>query len=298
MYYIYSFVAAVIIAVMVVTNGSLGDFYDSYIASIIIHAVGLSFLTIVAVIKKEKLFSYKSIPILLYCGGAIGVVTTLCNNLAFGKISVTAIIALGLFAQTVTSLIIDQFGLFGMPVKKLNLAKGISLIFTLMGILYLLKGTEFHLGAIILSLATGVSIVLSRFVNAMLAERTNVLVSTWYNFMVGFVVTTVVWGFAYFVGASGPITLEISPKLWIYTGGLLGICGVALSSLCAKKIPALILTLIMFVGQLFAGILLDYVLLRVLSIPTLIGGILTTIGLVISVIPWNRNLKKRNSIEA
>ena len=286
MYYLYSFLAAIIISIMVVTNGSLADFYDSYIASIIIHGVGLIFITIVVMIKKEKIFSRNGVPLLFYCGGAIGVATTLFNNLSYGKISVTAIIAISLFAQTATSLIIDQFGFFGMPVKKFNTVKVISLIFTMLGILYLLKGTQFHLGAIILSILTGVAIILSRFVNAMLAERTSVIVSTWYNFIVGFIVTTCIWGVAYAIGASGPITLVISSKLWMYTGGLLGIMVVALSSICAKKIPAFILTLIMFVGQLFTGVVLDYVLLKTFSLPTLIGGSLTSIGLIISVIPW------------
>ena len=288
MYYFYSFVAAILIAVMVVTNGSLGAFYDSYVASIIIHAVGLLFVTIVVKIKKEKIFSKKAVPMILYCGGAIGVVTTLCNNLSYGKISVTAIIALGLFAQTLTSIIIDQFGLFNMPVKKLNKVKVISLSFTLMGILYLLKGTEFHLGAVVLSLLTGVSIILSRFVNAMLAEKTSIFVSTWYNFMIGLIVTTVIWVIAYFLNIAGPFTFTISPKLWIYSGGFLGVCVVSLSNLCAKRIPALILTLIMFVGQLFTGVFLDYVLLETLSIPTVVGGILTTIGLIISTLPWTK----------
>ncbi len=50
----------------------------------------------------------------MYLGGAIGVLTTLFHNLAFTKISVTSIIALSLFGQTITSLIVDKFGIFGM----------------------------------------------------------------------------------------------------------------------------------------------------------------------------------------
>jgi hypothetical protein len=75
---------------------------------------GLLFIIIMTLIKREHPF-FKRQAWFLYLGGAIGVLTTVFNNVAFARISVSSILALGLFGQSMAGLIIDQYGLLDMP---------------------------------------------------------------------------------------------------------------------------------------------------------------------------------------
>lgn len=278
MYYILSVLTAILISVMIVVNGKLTSLYDIYSATAVIHIVGLLLTTCIVAVRKEPVFSVKKLPLSIYLGGAIGVATTMFNNMAFNKISVSSIVALGLVGQTVTSLIIDQFGFFNMPVKRFDKAKLVGLLFTTAGTGFMLSGSEFVFLPVLLSLLTGVSVVTSRCVNAQLAEKTSVLVSTWYNYAVGLMVAVVILAGAAGTGHSS-FHAVLSPKIWIYFGGVIGVCVVMLLNILTPKMPAFHMTLILFAGQVLTGIVLDALLSRQFSVSNLAGGLFVTVGL-------------------
>lgn len=283
MYYLLAAAGSALIALMLVPNGKLTEACDGFTASIIIHLMGLFMISLVLKIRKVNPFVLHHIAPALFSGGAIGVCTTVFSNAAFGKISISAILALGLFGQMITSLIIDRFGLFHMPVRRFNPARLAGILCTLVGIFWLLDRSTFVWFPALLSLFTGVSIVTSRSVNAELAEATSPLISTWYNYLVGLLVSLFVWACAVYLGLSTfSVTLPENPL--IFTGGLIGVGSVLILNLTVKKMPAFILTLIMFAGQLFTGILLDYLLGSPLSLPQLIGGVITAAGLMLNLL--------------
>lgn len=281
MYYFLAAVGSALISIMIVINGQLTETCDSFAASTIIHLAGLLLISFLLFIRKENPLHLKRLSPVLFTGGAIGVCTTLFNNAAFGKINVSAILALGLFAQAVTSLLIDQFGIFHMPAWKFNRAKLPGFLGTLIGILFLMAGSSFVWLPVLLSLFSGITVVASRSVNAELAESASPLVSTWYNYVVGLVVSLLFWAGAALTGTS-VFSITFSGPLWIYTGGLIGVGTVLILNLTVKKMPAFILTLLMFVGQLFTGILLDILLGEPLSVSQLAGGALTAGGLILN----------------
>lgn len=139
MYYLLSILSGVLIAIMVTLNGSLTTWHGVYLASVIIHFVGLVFVVLFMKFRKEKIFgSHKRLPFYLYLGGAVGVITTVTNNMAFGKISVSAILALALLGQSISAIVIDHFGLFHMKVQKFNPKKLFGYAFVLVGIFFLM----------------------------------------------------------------------------------------------------------------------------------------------------------------
>lgn len=269
------------IALMVAVNGGLSNVYGVYSATVLIHIIGLIAVSLTVLFRKEPLKPAAPVPWHFYTGGAIGVATTLFNNLAFGKISITAIVALGLLGQTLMSLVVDQFGLFGMPVKTFNRAKLIGLLFVLSGIGFMLFGSSAAVLPVILSLLTGVSIVCSRSVNARLAQHTGVFVGTWYNYIVGLALAAVVLAIALLTG-SETFSPVMPSNPWILTGGLLGVAVVAASSFCAVKMSSFLLTLILFVGQIFTGLVLDAAVTQSFSLPSLAGGLFATAGLCLN----------------
>lgn len=130
MYNILSLFTGFLITMMISFNSLLSSYIGNYSSTLIIHIVGLSILLLVLIIKKYKLSFSKNIPIFLYSAGIIGVFTVLFNNLSFSAIGASLTISLGLLGQTLSSLLIDSFGL--MKMKKVPFQKkkifGLSLI--------------------------------------------------------------------------------------------------------------------------------------------------------------------------
>ncbi len=287
MYYFFSILIGLIITIMVVFNGELTSFYGVYISTAIIHIVGLIFVSILCVLKKIPLIT-KKISFLLYTGGAIGVLTILFNNLAFNKISVSAIVALSLLGQAITSIIIDNYGFFDMPKQVFNKKKYISLLFMILGVIYMLSTfNSVMIVPIILSFLTGITVVTSRTINARLAQKTSMLASTWYNYLVGSLVSFLM--LIIFFKNIDFTPFSFSKNISMYLGGILGVVTVLLSNITVTKISSYYMTLLLFVGQIFSGIILDVILTNEFSTINLVGGILVSIGLSLDL--W---IDKRN----
>jgi bacterial/archaeal transporter family-2 protein len=134
----YDFISALIgilIAVMLMFNGTLSNAAGNYTSTVVIHIIGLFSITFVLLVSKSKFIIKRDIPLYLYSAGAIGVFTVLFNNLCFSALGVSLPIVLGLFGQTLSSIIIDNFGLLGMKVIKFQKKKIIGLILITLGIL-------------------------------------------------------------------------------------------------------------------------------------------------------------------
>lgn len=138
MYYTTSVLNGMLVGVMIAINGVLTLYYGVYAAGVIIHITGLVVVMLVLTARREWKPQPRGIPLVYYAGGAIGVGTTVFNNLAFGHISVSAIMALGLLGQSVTALLVDKFGWFHMPRRKLNPKKLIGLAIAGLGVVVML----------------------------------------------------------------------------------------------------------------------------------------------------------------
>lgn len=292
MYYILSLLTGILISVMVAFNGGLTERYGVYTATVIVHIAGLLLISAVLLCRRERPFTRRQ-AWFMYLGGAIGVTTTIFNNLAFGRISVSAILALGLFGQSITGLVIDQYGLMQMPKHTFRPQKCAGLLLILGGIIAMVNHLEII--AVLVSLASGVSIVISRTLNAKLADCTNLRVSTFYNYFIGLLVSIPVcllFGYNEIVSLANNEAVSaagiLSPQFYIYLGGVLGVCVVLLSNVTVAKISAFYLSLLLFVGQVFAGILIDAFISQEFSPRNLIGGLFVAAGLGVNLLLDNR----------
>ena len=131
---------------------------------------------------------------------------------------------------------------------------------------------------IIIAILSGVSIVLSRIINANLAERIGLFQSTFYNFLTGLMFSTIIFLFInenYDLSSLSNFTIPF----YAYFGGLIGVFSITLSNYTAPKISAFYMTLLIFIGQIVTGIIIDYFLLNELSVGKIVGSIFVTIGL-------------------
>lgn len=123
-----------LIAIMLMFNGTLAKAYGNYTASVIIHLVGLIFITIILLLNKSKFNSLNTIPLYLYSGGAIGFFVVLFNNVSFKSLGISTSLALGLLGQSLSSIVIDHYGLMGVKVVKFNKKKLLGLCIIILGI--------------------------------------------------------------------------------------------------------------------------------------------------------------------
>lgn len=299
MFNLLALLSGIVVAVMVVFNGDLTSVYGNYNATFIIHLVGVIFAFIFSKIRGQKLFSRKKLPLWLYSAGAIGIFTTLFNNYSFGKISLTGILALTLFGQTVFSLLIDNLGLFGMKKHPLRKSSLIGLLFSLAGIIFMLTDLagvdSAAVVAIIFSISVGCIIVTSRTINARLSEYIGAMPGSFINHLVGLPFTLILA----LVMPSNDITAiaqRPSPHAWIYLGGLLGVLVTYVLNITVPKISSFSLTLLAFVGQVFIGIVIDLIRENDFSSVTFYGGIIVAAGIALNMsIEYVQSLRKKAS---
>lgn len=286
MYYLLSLLSGFIIAFMILFNGMFTQQYGVHTATVFIHITGLLFITAIVLIKRARPFE-KRHPWFLYLGGAIGIITTVSNNVAFGRISVSALLALVLLGQSISGLAFDQFGWLGMSRHPFNKRRIIGLALTICGIAVMID--RFDTLAVLLSFLAGCTIVLSRTLNARLAGLSSVGVSTFFNYLVGTSLSIPVF---LILGMNEPVFsgLTVSPNPLIYIGGIIGACLILISNIIVTKIPAFYLSLILFIGQVLMGIIIDAFIAQSFSITILLGGFLVAAGLCVDLF-LNKNSK-------
>lgn len=289
MYYLLSLLTGILVAIMITVNGGLTTLYGVYSATVIIHIVGLLLIGSVILLRREKPFR-KGLPWYLYIGGVIGVASTVFTNYAFGKISVSAILALSLFGSSVMGLLVDQFGLFKMRVHRFRPHQLPGLMLVLGGIVCLMIGS-FSLLPVLAVFASGILLVVSRSFNSRLADQTSMYSSTFFNYVCGLCTAIPVF---LLLGRGEPVAAKFafSPDWWIYLGGAIGVVTVFLTNVVVVKIPALYISLLMFVGQVFTGVLLDALLDGAFSLQNLIGGVFVALGMTLNLLLERRDSRR------
>lgn len=290
MYYSMSLLAGMLISVMVVFNGSLNARVGQLAALVVIHSIGLAVIGLTMLAKGEKP-RFPKLPVYLYVGGFIGVLTTVFNNTAFGHISVSAMMALSLLGESLSGLAADHYGFLGIPKRAFRTEKLWGALLTLIGIAVMI--TEFRLVPMLVSLLAGLTVLVSRLINARMAVKTSVPNSTFLNYLMGLILSV---GLYLWLGSgSGGLAAVPGGDPTMYLGGALGVAIVLMSNAIVGKIPSVYMSLAIFVGQVFAGILLDRLLMGDYSMRNLLGGLFVLAGLSLSL--WqDRQQGRKNTI--
>jgi transporter family-2 protein len=132
---------------------------------------------------------------------------------------------------------------------------------------------------LIISILAGVSIVIARIINSNLADKIGLLEGTLINFVTGLMLSLVFLLFSSEAVSFSTLDLPEVPS-WAYLGGAAGVIVIFLSSYLTPKVSAFYLTLFIFIGQLFTGIVIDYFTLGELSLGKILGGLLVLFGLI------------------
>ncbi len=136
-----------------------------------------------------------------------------------------------------------------------------------------------------LAVIGGCLTTMSMVVNASLGKRIGVFQATFINYIGGIILSTILL-FALRV----PLSL-VNPgdiPFYAFLGGALGVIGVTSFNYIIPKIPTIYTTLLTFIGQIFAGVLIDFIRLNYLSKGKVIGGVLIILGML-----YNSSIDKK-----
>lgn len=263
-------------------NALLSGVYGNWGATTMIHLVGLIVLLPVAFTWGRR--KAKS-PWYYHLGGLIGILSVVFVNLGIAGLGVTANLVLMLLGQVIASAAVDHLGLFGVQIHRMNGSKALAMLVMALGcvVMLLLSGESLSgssLLAAVLSLASGFTMIAARFANALLAERSGVGYSTIMNYVTGLLGSLAVFA-CLGLKLDTPFPAE-GQSLLIYVGGALGAVGIYLANVVTPKLPALQMSVVVFVGQVFTGMVIDGFMGR-FSLGTLLGGLLVAAGLLLNV---------------
>ena len=143
---------------------------------------------------------------------------------------------------------------------------------------------------IILAIICGCITIISMVVNSHLAKKIGVFQGTLINYIVGLAGSILLMTI---VKDSVDLSLISYSKipLWAILGGVLGVIVVSSSNIVIPKIPTIYTTLLIFIGQLFTGIIIDYFREGFISKGKIIGGLLILLGII-----YNSNVDKKEMI--
>lgn len=281
-----SLLTGCLLAGMVQLNGELSQGYGVWAGAVLIHAVGAAFaLVLCAVLGRWA--PRRRLPGWMYLGGVVGVLTVVFSAAAYTELGVTCVVAFSLAGQMASAALVDAFGLFGMPKRPLSPGGGAGFVLALAGAALLAwpaGGAPFAggAGAAAAAFGSGISIVVSRMLNARLALETGALPASLINHLAGLPVCLAAAGAAAALGAGLP---DAAGTPWqAYLGGMLGVVAVMLTNYCVPRSPAFRLTLCTFCAQLFCGLALDAAA-QGLPGKSLAGGALAAAGAALSLLP-------------
>ncbi len=144
----------------------------------------------------------------------------------------------------------------------------------------------------------GISVIISRMINAILSQKIGVFQATFYNFLSGLALSLLMFASLFIVGKSTLVGVNFSgfPMIF-YFGGFFGLIITALSNLLIPKVSAFYFTLFMFTGQLISGMIFDYILFADFSLGKVIGCTLVVFGLSLNLwVDKKDGEKEKNSI--
>lgn len=132
---------------------------------------------------------------------------------------------------------------------------------------------------VLLSIAAGALVALTTSMNAALGKRVSVEGSTLINYATGLLTSLVL---ALFLRRLTVPDLSGLPA-FVYLGGALGVCVVLLNCIVLPRVPVVLVTMLLFTGQVLMGMVVDALAGIPLTLGKVLGALLIVAGLVFNV---------------
>lgn len=132
---------------------------------------------------------------------------------------------------------------------------------------------------ILIAFIAGAMVILSMIINSTLSRKIGVFQGAFVNYAVGLFFAIIAFGATKSYNSIEASNFQGLP-FWAYLGGALGVVVVGISNVIIPKIPTIYSTLLIFTGQLFAGMIIDFFRDGLISKGKVFGGILIIAGMM------------------
>lgn len=131
----------------------------------------------------------------------------------------------------------------------------------------------------VLAVLVGANTVLCRYLNAIYAQRNGLNMGTLINYITGLVTALMVLLVFGDPMAPQPVGALTFRTVMMFLGGALGVAMIQILIYITPRMPAFWGTVMIFISQLGAGLVLDYTLSGTFSLGKLLGGLMVLLGL-------------------
>jgi transporter family-2 protein len=293
-YGIFAPLVGALITIMNGVNSGFSEITGNVVAVLVIHLAGLFAVSIILLFRKERGVSGR-LPIYYYLGGFVGVGTVFACTYAYSILGATVAVALALLGQTLFSLAADATGMLGRRKHSLSFRRIPGIALALAGIAIMAAGTwRTTTLAIFAALMGGAIPGLSFVLNAELGRKLGVFRSTRVNYLVGLAtILVIVSVIRPELGSAAESVLRAGPLLAL-GGGFMGVAVVTAMNLIVPRMPVFSATILLFVGQTSAGLLLDLAAKGSLDAKKLAGTAILVAGLALDTLLSRR--ENQNSV--
>lgn len=286
--YVAAFLTGAVISVMVVANTNLGLATTNEVSMIVNQAIGVVLVTIILLAgRRSPRISPKRRPSrwYMYFGGLFGILIMIANFHSVSHVGAGLAMAAAVFGQSLTGLLLDITGAFGMQKRTITRTKALSIAVSFVGIVVMSMSQDgtYSLPYVLMGIAAGVLTMLQMCYNSSFAKSKGALFSARQNALSG-LLGTLVYAFILMPEqtASSFGHLDGLPLTTIALGGLLAIVVVSATNLVIPMIPAVYSSLLMSSGQILASVALDAAMYSIFSPALLAGALIMLAGIALN----------------
>lgn len=278
MYIPFASFMGVLITLLIMFNSVLSVQAGQILSLLVFHLVGFSTISLILLFTSKSRHSGQ-IPLYLCSAGVIGVLVVFLNNICFAILGASVTLSLVIMGQTTGSILIDSFGFLNMNRHRFEKRKLFGYLLMLSGILVMVDTWKFHSLYVLLAFVTGILVILTMVLNSQLGIRIGVLKATRMNYLTGLATVIFLILFTGFeLKNSLGILAGIHP-VYIFGGGITGVCIVIGFNMIVPKIPTVYTTILVFLGQIGTGLIIDGVSGQTLIFKTIAGAGIVLLGL-------------------
>jgi bacterial/archaeal transporter family-2 protein len=141
--YLIAFVAGLLLTVQVGLNATLGRAVGNVRFAVLANfTVGLAGIVLYIIASRDAWptrAAWASVPMWAWCGGFLGAFYIAVATLIGPRIGAAALLALTVFGQLLTSMLVDQFGWLGFPTQPISAAKIAGAVLLLGGVALIVR---------------------------------------------------------------------------------------------------------------------------------------------------------------
>lgn len=233
--------------------------------------------------------------------GCIGAFFVFAQSFTVGLLGVALFTVAAVTGQTLSGLLVDRMGIGPAGKRPITGIRVLGSVLTVAAVAWAVS-PRFSAGESGLQLLVPVLLpllagFLMSFQQAMNGTATvhygTPIAATLVNFIAGAALLWVAWLIKLAVaGAGNPLPAQ----WWYYLGGPLGCIFIGIGALLVRSLGVLVTGLGMIAGQLLGSLGLDLVLPvpgTVITLPTVLGTVLTLGAIVLATLPWPKGALKR-----